>query len=150
MTTAISVLFDLIELGSSTVLNILISLAINSFYISYLISAALLLWRRCSGHVKAHGAAQHSLTSTEGTPELVWGPWRVPGTLGVVNNVCACVWMVIILFFSCWPKTTPTTASTMNYSIFITLFVAIVSGVYYVVWGRKTYTGPVVESALPR
>lgn len=150
MTTFISVLLDLIELGSATVLNILISLAINSFYASYLISAALLLWRRCRGQVKAPGAAQNSLPSTEGTPELVWGPWRVPGFLGVINNAYACIWMVIILFFSSWPKTTPTTASTMNYSVFITLFVAIVSGVYYFVWGRKTYTGPVIELALPK
>lgn len=58
--------------------------------------------------------------------------------------------MVTVLFFSSWPKTTPVTAATMNYSIFITLFVAIISGAYYLVWGRKTYTGLVVELALPR
>ena len=150
MTTFISVLLDLIELGSATVLNILISLAINSFYASYFISAALLLWHRCNGRVKAHGEAQFPLASSESPRELIWGPWRVPGFLGIANNAYACIWMVIILFFTSWPKTTPTTASTMNYSVFIALFVAIVSGVYYFVWGRKTYIGPLVEVALPK
>ena len=146
----ISVLFDVIELGSATVLNILISLAINCFYASYFIPAALLLWHRCNGRVKAHGDTQFPSASSEGPCGLVWGPWRIRGFLGTANNAYACIWMVIILFFTSWPKTTPTTASTMNYSVFITLFVATVSGVYYVVWGRKTYIGPVVEVALPK
>lgn len=150
VTTFLSVLLDLIELGSATVLNILISLAINSFYASYLLSAGLLLWRRCSGGVKAHGEVQIPPPTSGYTTELVWGPWKVPRIFGIANNIYACVWMVIILFFTSWPKTTPTTAATMNYSIFITLFVAMVSAIYYIVWGRKTYIGPVVELALPK
>ena len=79
--------------------------------------------------------------------DLVWGPWRIPGWFGIANNAFACIWMVIILFFTSWPSSTPVTPATMNYSIFITLFVAATSALYYIVWGRQIYTGPVVETA---
>lgn len=136
-------LLDLINLGSSTVLNDIISLAVNSFYGSYFISAALLLYRRCTGGIRDPEAALDSDTGSSTT--LTWGPWRVKGVVGVINNIYACGWMILVLIFTAWPAATPVTAESMNYSIFITIFVALVSGVYYVVWGHKTYKGPVVE-----
>ena len=69
--------------------------------------------------------------------------------LGIANNVYACAWMVVVLFFSSWPAFTPVTPQTMNYSVFITVFVAGCSGVYYWVRGRREYKGPVVEVVLP-
>ncbi|KAI9732958.1 MAG: hypothetical protein M1818_007391 [Claussenomyces sp. TS43310] len=141
-TAILSILLDLIDLGSSTVLNDIISLTVNSVYGSYLISSALLLWRRCTGGI----APRYS----EGTPsKLNWGPWQVPGIFGIINNAYACMWMVLVLFFTSWPPTTPPTASTMNYSIFITIFVALLSVLYYLLWGKKNYTGPIVEVVLP-
>lgn len=50
-TAIFAILLDLIELGSSTVLNDIMSLSVNSMYGSYFISASLLLWRRCSGDI---------------------------------------------------------------------------------------------------
>ena len=141
-TTILAVLLDLIELGSGTVLNIIISLAVTAFYSSYLLSAALLLWRRCTGGITTRN-------SDTNPSELVWGPWRVPGVFGVINNAYACVWMVIVLFFTSWPPETPVSATTMNYSIFITLGVSLISTVYYLVWGKHNYKGPVVETTLP-
>ena len=67
----------------------------------------------------------------------------------MANNAYACAWMVVILFFSSWPAFRPVTKQTMNYSVFITVFVAGVSGVYYGIWGRRSYKGPVVEVVLP-
>lgn len=54
--------------------------------------------------------------------------------------------MLVVLFFTSWPPATPVTASTMNYSIFVTFFVDVVSTIYYIVWARKSYHGPVVET----
>lgn len=90
--------------------------------------------------------------SDTGSPEidhqngsLSWGPWRVQGLLGTLINAYACIWMVFVLFWSSWPTVTPVDKATMNYSIFITIFVASASGVYYLVWAKKTYIGPVKE-----
>jgi choline transport protein len=141
-TAIFSILVDLIDLGSSTVLNDIISLTINSVYGSYLLSSALILWRRFTGGI----ADRHSVTSPF---KLSWGPWHVPGVLGILKNAYACIWMLIVLFFTSWPPKTPVTASTMNYSIFLTIFVALFSAVYYVVWGKTNYNGPVVETVLP-
>lgn len=86
----------------------------------------------------------------EGLTELVqgrfvWGPWHIPGILGTINNVYACVYMIFVIFWSVWPPATPVTASTMNYSVVVTGGIMILSGVWYVVRGRREYKGPLVE-----
>ena len=55
------------------------------------------------------------------------------------------MYMVVILFFSFWPPATPVTAATMNFSSLVTGAVVVFGVVYYAVWGRKVYTGPVIE-----
>lgn len=89
-------------------------------------------------------SALPALANTAGA-ELLWGPWRIPGVLGIVNNSVACIYLIIILFFSFWPPMTPVVASTMNYSSLVTSTVAIFSIVYYFVWGKKEYQGPIVD-----
>lgn len=76
---------------------------------------------------------------------LVWGPWRVPEPIGTVCNLLACLYLAIVFFFAFWPPAVPVTPNTMNYSSLIVGVVAIISGVYYVIWAHKTYTGPVVD-----
>lgn len=75
----------------------------------------------------------------------MWGPWHVPGLLGISNNLFACAYLVILLFFSFWPGATPTTAATMNYSILVIGFVVCFSMLYYTFWARKFFSGPIVE-----
>lgn len=143
VTAIFAILLDLIDLGSSTVLNDLMSLSVNSMYGSYFISASLLLWRRCTSDIVDD---RREPCITANSIGLSWGPWRIPGILGIINNAFACVWMAAVLFFTSWHPATPVTASTMNYSIFVTFFVAIVSTIYYIVWARKSYHGPMVET----
>lgn len=86
----------------------------------------------------------------EGLTELVqgrfvWGPWRIPGILGTINNCYACVYMIFVIFWSVWPPATPVSASSMNYSVVVTGGVMLLSGLWYVVRGRKEYKGPLVE-----
>ena len=77
---------------------------------------------------------------------LAWGPWHVPGIFGIINNTFACLFMIIIWFFSFWPPMLNPTVDMMNYSVLVTGFVAIFSVVYYFVRGRKEYNGPIVET----
>ena len=138
-----SCLLLLINIGSSTALNDVLSLGVSCFYASYLIVCGLLLYRRFTGSIKARRIDGPQL-SVEDT-EITWGPWHVPGVLGISNNIFACAFLVILLFFSFWPQDTPTTAATMNYSVLVTGFVFCFSILYYLFWARKFFSGPIVE-----
>lgn len=78
-------------------------------------------------------------------PRLVWGPWRVPGIWGTINNAFACVYSLFVIFWSFWPPETPATPKNMNYSILVTGAVIGFSIIYYYVWGRNQYRGPLIE-----
>ncbi|KAJ5553126.1 hypothetical protein N7494_002504 [Penicillium frequentans] len=76
---------------------------------------------------------------------LIWGPWKVPGILGTINNAYACAYMLFVVFWSVWPPSTPVDYSTMNYSIVVTAGVLILSGIWYLVRARKEYKGPLID-----
>ena len=78
--------------------------------------------------------------------KLIWGPWRVRGIAGILINILACAYLLLILVFVFWPPTKEVTPATMNYSVLVMGIVAMFSAVYYVFWGRRTYHGPVVEA----
>ena len=75
-------------------------------------------------------------------------PWRMREPFGTIVNVFACAYLIIVFFFSFWPPATPVSPDTMNYSCLVLGFVAIMSTLYYVLYARKVYTGPVVEEGL--
>lgn len=78
-------------------------------------------------------------------PKLIWGPWRLPGWIGIANNVYACVYILFVLFWSFWPPEYPATAKTMNYSVLMTGAVLTFSVIYYFLRGKEQYLGPLVE-----
>ena len=148
VTTTIACLLALINLGSSTVLNDVLSLSIAGFYATYFTASGLLLWSRCTGAIQSPTPGSFSTTAVDprsGEFQLVWGPWRLPGLLGIVNNVFACAYMLVIWFFSFWPPTNPTSPSTMNYASLVAGSVVLFSIIYYFVWGRRYYMGPIVD-----
>lgn len=77
---------------------------------------------------------------------LVWGPFRLPGLLGIINNLYACCYMVFVIFWSVWPPSTPVTAATMNYSVVVTGGVMLLSAVWYFVRAKNVYKGPLIDS----
>ena len=145
LTSLISCALALINIGSSAAFAAVISLLVNSFYLSYLIPCFLLCWHRLTGDIKT---ARYDVLDTKnvgGGKALYWGPWRMPPLVGIVVNIIACVWGLIVFVFSFWPQGTPVTAETMNFSVVVSGFVMIFSLAYYFLRGRKTYAGPVVE-----
>ncbi|KAJ5729285.1 uncharacterized protein N7483_003793 [Penicillium malachiteum] len=76
---------------------------------------------------------------------LIWGPWKVPGIFGTMNNAYACIYMLFVIFWSVWPPQTPVNYSTMNYSIVVTAGVLILSGIWYLIRARKEYQGPLID-----
>ncbi|MCJ1453402.1 hypothetical protein MMC28_003749 [Mycoblastus sanguinarius] len=78
-------------------------------------------------------------------PPLAWGPWRIPGLWGTVNNAFACVYIVFVIYWSFWPPATPVTVENMYYSMLVTSVVIIFSVVYYYIWSKEQYFGPLIE-----
>ncbi|KAJ5059397.1 amino acid permease-domain-containing protein [Bipolaris maydis] len=130
-----------------TAFNGIISVAIAGLFSSYLLTCSLLLYRRCTGGIVSQPDHSHVPSTTNPTaipsssisqttrPYAVWGPWRLPAALGIANNAFA--------FF--WPSFAQVTVQNMNWAVLVTSVIAGMSIVYYVVWARKVYRGPVVE-----
>ncbi|PYH79071.1 amino acid transporter [Aspergillus uvarum CBS 121591] len=132
-------LIGLINIGSSVVLNIVLSLLMEAFFFSYVIPLSLLLYRRVKGHISE---PQQGVDNNKG---FVWGPFRVRGWLGIANNIFALVFSGIIVIFGFWPASSHPTPSHMNYSVAIFGGVLILAVGYYLGWGRKHYMGPLAE-----
>jgi len=147
-TSIIASVLALINVGSTTAFNGVISVSIAGLFASYLLTSCLLLYRRCTGGILPSSAAfDHSTPSVtdDGMVRAIWGPWRIPGVFGIANNAFACAYLAFVFFFSFWPSFKDVTPATMNWSILVTGTIALLSAMYYLVWARKTYHGPVVE-----
>ena len=123
----------------------LVSLAIAGLYSSYLIATSLLLYRRCTGGIRFYHDSETTLTNTIGVA-LTWGPWHIPGLFGTILNVFVCAFLATAWFFSFWPSDRAVTASTMNYNCLVWGSVVLFSLIYYIIWGSREYSGPIVEA----
>ncbi|KAL5121435.1 hypothetical protein ACEQ8H_000506 [Pleosporales sp. CAS-2024a] len=132
ITCTVTCLLSLINIASPAVLNAILSLTVAGFFGSYLIPFSLFLHARVR------------------TPDRVPpGPWNL-GPWGVLVNAFAIVWIVLVMFFSFWPSSVPTTSLTMNWSCLLWGAVVLFALGFWVVHGRKVYTGPVVETGVNR
>ncbi|KAF2833513.1 amino acid transporter [Ophiobolus disseminans] len=145
ITAFISMALSLISLGSTIAFNNIVNLSIGGLYASYFVVASLLLWRRLQG-IPAHDS--RSTVVVAGPDTLQWGPWKVPGALGVANNAFACVYLVIMWVFAFFPADVAVTAQSMNWSSVTFGGTVLFAVVYYLLNGRKKYNGPIVELAL--
>ena len=134
-------LLSLIILGSSVAFSNIISLSIAGLYSSYLICCSLLLWRRVTGKIKPH----NETVTAVGHGRLYWGPWRVPEPFGTLNNIFACLYLTLLLFWIFWPPALPVTPATMNFSVLVFGGTIIFSLIWYGIRGRKQFSGPIVE-----
>ncbi|KAL8991783.1 MAG: hypothetical protein Q9169_007652 [Polycauliona sp. 2 TL-2023] len=125
VTMSITCLVSLINVGSTAALNAIVSLGIVSLLSSYFITIACLVWRRLRG---------------EPLPPRRWSL----GKYGLAMNIASLIFLTPIYFFAFWPLTTPVEPSTMNWSVVMYGGVAIWSLVYYWIWGRHSYIGPVM------
>lgn len=81
---------------------------------------------------------------------LFWGPWHIPGLLGILNNAYACAYMTFVIFWSVWPPDAKVTPASMNYSVLVTGAVILFSVFWYLVRGRWVFRGPLVERDVVR
>jgi len=121
----ISSLLACINLGSSTALNAISSLGGVASLASYAITISCLIWRRLYG------------------APLPPRRWSL-GKFGLPINILAFLFLIPVWFFTFWPLATPVFAETMNWSSAMFGGLVVLSMVYYVVWARHVYEGPVV------
>ncbi|KAL4767879.1 amino acid/polyamine transporter I [Aspergillus nidulans var. acristatus] len=128
-TSGVLALLGAVNIGSTTALNAIISLAVLGLQVSYLVPVALMLWRRLS------------LAKTT----LIYGPWQL-GALGVPTNIISMLYLSYTTIFMVFPPYQPVTAENMNYSSLIFGAVLIFTAVYWVCAGRRQFTGPRIET----
>ncbi|KAL5040810.1 hypothetical protein BDW71DRAFT_212759 [Aspergillus fruticulosus] len=158
LTTVVSALLALIPIGSAVAFNDLCAMSISGLYLSYILVAGLLLWRRLGNGISvpaysviADDADGNSIppvdepVNTIGA-KLVWGPFHVRGIWGVLINMFAIVYALIAVFFSFWPSYRSVAVQTMNFSVVGTVSVILLSVLYYFARARHVYTGPVIET----
>ncbi|KAJ5940589.1 hypothetical protein N7516_000757 [Penicillium verrucosum] len=131
----LQMLLGFIYLGSSTAFNAVLSMAILGMYASYTspIVFMLIYGRRKSAPIfRGLGSGSFNLGPR-------WGP---------VVNIVAILWLLIGMVFSTFPTVQPVTPDNMNYCIVVTMGWMLIGGVYYyLLGGKKQFTGPVVELA---
>jgi choline transport protein len=114
---------SLINIGSATALNAIISLVVVSLLSSYYITISCLVWRRLRG---------------KPLPERRWSL----GKYGLAINITALIFLTPVYFFAFWPAATPVQPDTMNWAVVMYVGIMICSLVYYVIWARHIYDGP--------
>ncbi|OQD61213.1 hypothetical protein PENPOL_c018G10042 [Penicillium polonicum] len=131
----LQMLLGFIYLGSSTAFNAVLSMAILGMYASYIspIVFMLMYGRRKSAPIfRGLGSGSFNLGPR-------WGP---------VVNIAGILWLLIGMVFSTFPTVMPVTPENMNYCIVVTMGWMLIGGVYYyLLGGKKQFTGPVVELA---
>jgi choline transport protein len=128
----INLLLALINIGSTAALNAVTSLVVAGLFISYIITMGLMLNRRLRPNVEAS--------------QLRWGPWKMGRWSGAVVNAFAIFYVGVATIFSFFPPTPEVTAESMNYSVVVFMGVICFGIVRYFVGGRKSFTGPVIET----
>ncbi|KAL8703403.1 MAG: hypothetical protein Q9201_003406 [Fulgogasparrea decipioides] len=131
----------LINIGSAAAFNDVISLSVSSLYLPYIITETFLLYHRCTGGIRSRS----SFDDTSEPNVLIWGPFHLPGIFGIAVNLFAVCFGIIIFVFSFFPAYNHPGAEFMNYSVLMTFAVGIFALIYYLVWARRDFNGPIVE-----
>lgn len=128
ITVTITCLLSLINIGSATVFNAIVSLTVAGFFGSYILPFSLLLYTRVY------------YPST-----LSFGPWKL-GRWGPWINGFAILFSVLVMFFSFWPTVIPVTPVNMNWSCLLWGSVVIFATAFWWLHGRGVYKGPIIET----
>ncbi|CDM32283.1 hypothetical protein DTO013E5_3522 [Penicillium roqueforti] len=126
LSCVISCALSLINIGSETAFNAIISLNVAALMYTYITSISCVIYRK------------------------IWYPDTLPprrwdmGRWGLAVNIIGLFYCCFAFFWSLWPGDADVTLENFNWSVVIFVGVFIVSLGMYVVKGRKEYVGPSV------
>ncbi|KAF2471005.1 putative amino acid permease [Lindgomyces ingoldianus] len=126
LTALINSLLALINIGSTVAFNAIVSLVVAGLFSSYVITISLMIRKRLTGE------------------DIPFGPWNM-GRCGLVVNVYALLYTIIVTFFSFFPPATPVTAMTMNWSCVVYGGTVIFGLIFWVTRGRHQWQGPLMD-----
>lgn len=124
VTFIITSLLSLINLGSAVAFNSITSLSTCALLTAYLVCIGCMIWRRVTN------------------ASLLPSPFSL-GRYGLAVNIIAMVFVVIFLLLAFFPEYQNPTVETMNWNIVIYSGVTLFSLIYYFLYGRHVYAGPV-------
>ena len=124
MTLAFSIIVSMIILGSPVAFFTLGSLCNAALYASYLICIGCVAWRRIT--------KQPLLPS-----RFDLGRWGLP------INLTAMAFQSVQFVFLFFPTAPHPTAPLFNWTIMVFGVVVVWALIYYKLWGKKSYQGPV-------
>ncbi|KAK6207177.1 hypothetical protein LQW54_007378 [Pestalotiopsis sp. IQ-011] len=113
-----------VQLGSTVAFNTIVSLSVLGLLSTYLISIGSVLWMRIRG---------------QPLPPARWSL----GRLGLPVNAFAVFYCALIIVFSSFPTAIPVDTDSANWAPAVWVGVIILSGIVYLVHGKKHYQAPV-------
>ncbi|KAJ5674493.1 Amino acid/polyamine transporter I [Penicillium maclennaniae] len=116
-----------INVGSSAAFNAIVSLTTAGLFLSYEIAIVLIVIKKIK------------------RDPIPYGPWTL-GPFGLVVNIASICFLTITVFFSFFPTELPVVPSNMNWSIVVFSGEFIIGLIWYGVYGRRVYHGPINES----
>lgn len=129
LSTVIDCLLGCIYFGSTSAFNAFTGVATICLSVSYGIPILVSLIRK-------RKAVAHSSFSL--------------GKFGFIINLLTVVWIALAIVLFCMPTAIPVTPVTMNYASVVFMGFASISVFWYVVRGRKNFTGPPVPVDVER
>lgn len=126
----VTAIICIINIASTVAFNAIVSLTIAGLYTSYFIPITLLAIKR-----------------SREPSSIVWGPWTL-GPAGLIINILSMCFLIISIVFSFFPPVVPVTLISMNWSALVFGGGVIIGLVFYAIWGRKNYHGPIFERGI--
>ncbi|KAJ5241188.1 uncharacterized protein N7469_002779 [Penicillium citrinum] len=123
----IEILLGLIYFGSSAAFNAFSGVGVIFLTLSYAcpVSVSLILRRR---------------------RDLIHSRFNL-GPLGVFCNIVCICWSLIALPLFSFPTSATITKDTMNYASVVFVGFVSVAAVWYLIWGKKNYIGPILDAS---
>ena len=125
LSSLIAALLTLINIGSTTAFNAIVSLQVVSLMFTYAVSLSCILYRR--------------LTWPASLPNARWslGRW------GVIINIVGLMYVLFACFWSFWPTYAHIDAGNFNWAVVVFVSVFASCLIMYHIQGKHVYIGPV-------
>ncbi|PQE24746.1 gaba permease protein [Rutstroemia sp. NJR-2017a WRK4] len=126
LSTAVDCILGCIYFGSTSAFNAFTGVATICLSVSYGIPILVNL-------IRGRQAVRHASFSL--------------GRFGFFINAITVVWIALAVILFCMPTAIPVTPVSMNYASVVFVFFAAISVIWYIIRGRKEFSGPPVVSA---
>jgi choline transport protein len=71
--------------------------------------------------------------------------WKLPKRYGLAINIISIFYLILVFIISFFPLATPVSPQSMNWNCLVYGIVVIFALIYYLIWGKYHYNGPVVH-----